>query len=200
MHDWSSQNPSQSADVFLQWAKSDDHPELRERALELLKKVARSEYGKFGQGFIGITMGNPVELAHSGLSSPTYGIPIAALHEKSPANRAGLRVGDIIFAVGDHRWTNATDVSSKTQGISAKIREVGVNVFVRLQLLRSDQLLTIEVQTARRPAGLDQMRLEVGPLGIVVPNQELIDRLSKEESESEAYFYEWLNRQFIRLH
>lgn len=198
LQSWSSLNPGQSAGVFLEWARTDDNPELRERAIDLLKWIARSEYGKFGQGFIGISMGNPVELTPSGFSESTFGIPITALHETSPAGKAGLRVGDVIFAVGDHRWSNAEAISSKTEGISARIRQAGVNVMVRLQLMRSDQVLTIEVQTVRRPVGLDQMRLEIGPLGVAVPDQELISRLAKEERDSDAYFYEWLDRHFIR--
>lgn len=199
MQEWHSRQPLESLSELVQWARVDDDPEMRERALELLKKIARAEYGQFGQGFIGISLGNPVELMHSTWTKPSFGIPILSLNDNSPAKKAGLLVGDVIFAVGEQIWSTTLAATSKDDGISAKIRQAGVNVMVILQVLRGEQLLSINVRTMRRPAALDRMRLDIGPAGLIAPNQELIDQLSKEERDSDAYFEEWLQRQLMRL-
>jgi serine protease Do len=74
-------------------------------------KTDLQKYGKVSRGRLGVTIqGVTKELADSfGLKKP-QGALVAAVEAKSPADKAGIKTGDIILAVDGHDIDNSIDL------------------------------------------------------------------------------------------
>lgn len=73
------------------------------------------------------------------------GVPVAAVMPGGPADTAGVRAGDVIFAIGGEEVNDARVLQNRVAGI-----EPGTTV--ELQLQRDGQLRTARVRVAERPA------------------------------------------------
>ena len=67
-----------------------------------------------------------------------YGVYIAQVNEGSPAEQAGLQVGDRIVAIGDTAVSTSDDVTSY-------VRNMNVGDTVTLQVERDDKLVSVDV-------------------------------------------------------
>lgn len=103
------------------------------------------EHGHVIRGWLGI---RSAELASSAAapSPPTLrGVPVAAVTPGGPADEAGLRPGDIIFAMEGEEVNDPRVLQNRVAGI-----EPGTTV--NLQVQRDGELRVAEVRIAERPA------------------------------------------------
>lgn len=103
------------------------------------------EHGHVIRGWLGI---RSAELA-SGAGAPSpptlRGVPVAAVTPGGPADEAGLRPGDIIFAMEGEEVNDPRVLQNRVAGI-----EPGTTV--NLQVERDGKLRVAEVRVAERPA------------------------------------------------
>ncbi len=104
------------------------------------------EDGEVSRGHLGVAVQDLTpDLARAFDLSVTSGAVVARIEPGSPAERSGLRVGDVVLAVNGRPVRNATDLRNR-------IGLLRVNTEVRLQILRSgrEMLLTARVEVPQR--------------------------------------------------
>jgi S1-C subfamily serine protease len=111
---------------------------IREIANELIKN------GQIVRGFIGIsyTPVTPRQAVSLGLSAPA-GITVSAVVRSSPADVAGLQVGDIITKLNDQQI-------DQTHPLNSLMLKTRPGDKVRLTLIRGGQTQVVEVTLGRQ--------------------------------------------------
>lgn len=192
---WAEQQPDQAKARFLELMRKSEEPEIRERCLQFLKPIAAREFGNFGEGYMGISMGDVTMVQIPGEAQARCGLVINSISKDSPAEKAMLQPGDVIVSINQHRWQEGGTIIDQQQGLSAKIRAVGAGKTAKLGIWRKKELLQIEVLLTRRPSGIDQMEMQLMPNGGIRINEEELKRAVELEKNSNAYFSEWLQKQ-----
>lgn len=192
---WAEQQPDQAKARFLDLLRESEEPEIRERCLQFLKPIAAKEFGNFGEGYMGISMGDVIMVQIPGENQQRCGLTINATSENSPAQKAGLQQGDIIVSLNQHQWKDSGTIIDQQQGLSAKIRAVGAGKTAKLGIWRKNELLHIDVLLTRRPSSIDQMEMQLMPNGGIRINEEELKRAVELEKQSNEYFSEWLEKQ-----
>jgi len=143
-------------------------------------------------GFVGIGMGSvklPPEVAEGG-----YGIEVQAINPDTPAQKADLRVTDVILKLDGKGWSQPEAQHEFANRIGA--RRGGDKV--RLEVLRGGETLEIELVLASRPwsAGTYNQTLQLrGANPFVLPGRFPVDEKS---AEAQA-FKEWLEKQKVEI-
>jgi serine protease Do len=96
------------------------------------------KFGSIHRGLMGIFVQHLApELAHSlGYSEDLQGALVAQVNENSPAEKAGLKAGDIITQINDTRITQATQVK-----ITVSLLRVGTEA--KIMILRDNKPMTL---------------------------------------------------------
>lgn len=191
---WAKTAPDEAKKRFLDLLQNSSEPELRERSLQLLKPIASSEFGNFGEGYLGITMGMETLVKLPNEEKPCYGLPVTGVTNGSPAEKAGIRNGDIIIGIEKTRWPEPQTILAEPNGLSASIRRIGAGKLARFLIWRDQTLHEIDATLTRRPGNLELMQLQFQPNGGFKVDEAEIQRLIEEEKSSDAYFQEWLQR------
>jgi predicted metalloprotease with PDZ domain len=191
---WAKTAPEEARKRFLDLLQHSPEPELRERSLQLLKPIAASEFGNFGEGYLGITMGTPTLINRPDEEKPCYGLSVTAVTHGSPAEKAGIRNDDIIIGVEKIRWYEPQSILAEPNGLSSSIRRIGAGKVARFLIWRDQTLHEIDATLTRRPNNLELMQMQFQPNGGFKVDEVEIQRLIEEEKNSDAYFQEWLQR------
>ncbi len=114
-------------------------------AREVLRQIV--EYGGLKRGVFGVSIQNlSGDLAHAlGLERPR-GALIAEVRPGSPAEQAGLQVGDVVTHIDDHEIANASD-------FHARLGLARIGQHIRLRVLRDGQPLMLDATIADPYAG-----------------------------------------------
>jgi C-terminal processing protease CtpA/Prc len=183
---WARQQHDGAMDELFRRSRTEDDPEVRERCLDVLRDLVNDEYLKDGEGFIGIQMLD--ELANvPGDAKPRGVIRVILVVADSAAQKAGLRLNDLIAGVGDQIWR---DVAASL-AFREQIRQMKPNTKITLKVLRNGNLMDIEVTLGRRPLSADT--LFFGQQQLNAEDAEAADRTAKD-----AYFRRWLERKKSR--
>ena len=187
LQDWALETGGAAKGWLLEQHKSSKNPEVRIRSLSALKGVVLKELTDHRPGFVGITM-KSVKLAEED-GNAGYGVEIQAISPDTPAEKAGLRAGDIIVELDGESW-------SKPDAQNEFARKVGEKFggdTIELTILRSGQKSELELELAPRPwsAGTytDNLQFRADPFAA---------RLRfppSEEGAKEEAFQQWLHEQ-----
>jgi S1-C subfamily serine protease len=114
--------------------------------VSLAKKVMEQiiETGGVTRGWFGVEVANITpELAESLGLAGTRGAIVGGIERGSPAERAGIHLGDVLMAVGDRP---VTDLSATLNAIA----DIPPGKTVQVKLLRKNQEMAIPVTVGRR--------------------------------------------------
>ena len=114
--------------------------------VSLAKKVMEQiiETGTVTRGWFGVEVANITpELAESLGFAGTRGAIVGGIERGSPADRAGIRLGDVIVAVGERTVTDLT-------GTLNAIADIPPGKTVQVKVLRKNQEVTVAVTVGRR--------------------------------------------------
>lgn len=104
------------------------------------------QYGHVIEGWIGVAGQTLTPTLAQALKLPksTRGVLIAGVYDQSPAAQAGLKPGDIIYAIDGHPLLNANHAL-------LTIADTKPGVKLTISVLRGEQKLTLPVTVAVRP-------------------------------------------------
>lgn len=175
--DWSMKHPKSAASILLRLSESNEDPEVRKRALNVLRVLAEADYLSDGQGYVGIMMNE--EMLEAGEEGEfSMGIRVLDVMEGSPAAKADLRAGDMIIALDGAGWKGNVALAQFSETIAAKKPLVEVKLTVRRA---GGEPLEITVKLGKRP--IADLRAAGGDLRLF------------EERAREQHFKEWLGKQ-----
>ncbi len=198
LQEWVEKEPAAAKKILLMQLAQSTEPEIRERCLQLLKPIAVREFGNFGEGYMGISMGEATPTQVPGEAEPRCGLVISSITKDSPAQKAALQQGDVIIGLNQHQWKDPQSILDQRSGLSAKIRAVGAGKQAKVEVWRKEQLIQVEVLLTRRPGNIDQMEMQLMPNGAIRINEEELKKLVELEKNSDVYFKEWLTRQLAQ--
>jgi predicted metalloprotease with PDZ domain len=192
---WAEKHTSEAKLLFLQELSVSKEPEIRERCLQFLKPIAAKEYGNFGEGYMGISMGDAVMIQIPGEAQARNGMIISFISKDSPAEKAKLQQGDVIVSLNKKLLMGGENAIEKPRALSEKIRAVGAGKVAHLEIWRKNELLHVDVLLTRRPATIDQLELQLMPNGGMRINEDELKQAVELEKHSNEYFSEWLEKQ-----
>ena len=143
---WARNHRNVAIDELFRQSREAEDPEVRERCLDVLRELANDEYLKEGDGYVGIQMGDEITVV-PGDAKPRGGIRVMAVVPDSAAERAGLRLNDLIVGLNDLVWREG----SMSLQFSEKIRKLKPNAKIVLKVLRNGELIDLDVILGRRP-------------------------------------------------
>lgn len=136
------------------------------------------KHGKVTRGWLGVAIQDIDEnLAESFELEKAEGILVSETQADSPADKAGIKQGDIILKLGDVELRDVTDLRNR-------IAQIKPGTKVSLHLIRNSKLVELEVEIGEQPADfgrLAQSKSSNGSLenyGLIV--QELTLDLAKQ--------------------
>ena len=141
---WATGEAEKARDLFLERVLEHEDPEVRMRCRELLRESVVAEYKKQGKGFVGIRM-LEVQIAAGG----GFGVRVIEVQPDTPAERAGMKVGDVIVELEGMKW-DAPGASERFQD-EVMSRRPGETVRMKVQRRGNEELLELEVKLAQRP-------------------------------------------------
>jgi len=174
---WAMESPKASTPALLKLSRNNDDPEIRKRTEAILKVLAEADYLSDGQGYIGILMQEEI-LEGGAEGEPPMGIRVLDVMPGTPAEKADLRVGDVITALDGQGWKGIGAVTEFGETVAAKKPLVEVKLTVRRG---GAEPLDILLKLGKRP--IPDLRAAGGDL------QKL------EERAKELHFKQWLLEQ-----
>jgi membrane-associated protease RseP (regulator of RpoE activity) len=173
---WAAKNPQLAIPIFLKLFQEDDDPEVRKRALKILKELGNIDYLSEGQGYLGILMQEePLNAAEGG--ELRFGIRVLNVGNGSPAEQAGLKMDDLILSLDGIIWKEG-DASTKFRNAVAAMKPLA-DVTLMVQRGQAEPI-GINVKLGKRPTP----DLQAGG------NWGLLEQQAKE-----LHFQQWLKKQ-----
>lgn len=175
--------PVESMDELFHLSRTSGDPEIRQRCLAILRELLRDQYMSEGQGFVGIGRADKtIEIA--GRTEPCHGVFVTSVRSGTPAERAGIRVNDLIIALNGSEWKQGV----ASEAFADQIAAIKPGTKVSLSIFRDDKRIELDLILVRRPAGL---------FNEFFPGQ-TFDPDKAEREALEAYFRDWLSERSVR--
>ncbi|HSP42523.1 MAG TPA: PDZ domain-containing protein [Luteolibacter sp.] len=175
--EWARETPEKAIETLYRHTVKADEPEVRERCLAVLRELVGDEYSRHGEGFIGIQMRDELATVPDD-AGQRAAIRVTFVMPKSPAEKAGLEINDLIVAVEDKVWRKIPVILP----FSEEIKKHKPGTRIRLSVLRDGKLIEVPVTLTRRPLEADTPFLDRRPF-----NME-----AAEAAAREAHFQRWL--------
>ncbi len=173
---WALERPQVTTPKILSLFQENDDPEVRKRALEILKELANADYLSDGQGYLGILMQEePLQVAQDGKAR--FGIRILDVMKGSPAEQADLKMGDLIVSLDGKEWEAVGALTVFSEAVAAK--KPLVEVILKVKRDQAEPI-GFTVKLGKRP--IPDLRFG-GDLGLL------------EQQAKEQHFKQWLRKQ-----
>lgn len=177
--DWGRLNPDAAKIELFERSRTDLHPEVRARCVEVLRELVMDDYSKEGSGYIGIALSGEMMKVPQDPKLRSV-IRVSQVQQNTPASRAGILVGDFIVGLNRGVWY---DVDAYVSFLNA-IKALRPNTKVSLQILRNGVIFDVPVTLIRRPSAFN------APFFF---NSAAVDVEGSERAAKEAYFRQWLH-------
>ena len=175
--EWARKSTKSAASELVRLSEGDDDPEIRKRALQVLRALADADYLSEGQGYLGILMQEEfLEAGQEG--NGKAGIRVLDVMKGSPAEKADLRRGDLIVSLDGKGWQGVGVVTEFGNTVSAKKPLVEVTLMVKRG---EPDPIAVTMKLGKRP--VPDLRMAGGDLGLL------------EDQAKERHFKEWLRQQ-----
>jgi hypothetical protein len=185
--EWGRKNPGRAMDLLYAELTAATDAEARILLREALRVLVVEDHQRnHGEGYVGVRM-LELNVAVPGDQAPRTGVQIIGVEADSPADRAGLVVGDVIVSLDGLRWSGPGATDAFTQAVRKhKPRET-----VKLGVLRNGEMNEIPVALGIRPLGALERQdfLWANGMPPSLPNPE-----EAEEKARETIFRAWLER------
>ncbi|MEP4077474.1 MAG: PDZ domain-containing protein [Haloferula sp.] len=187
LRSWAESGGEAARKWLIDQCRTAENPEVRSRSLAALKAVVLKDLTKQRPGFVGIGMGSvktPEE--HGGKG---FGVEVQAVNPGTPADKAGLRVTDVILKLDGKGWADP----NAQHEFAGRIGKMRGGDKIRLELLRNGKKEEVDLTLASRPwsAGVysENLQLRGDPFAAR-------SRLPRDEKHAENQaFQDWLERQ-----
>lgn len=174
---WAQKSPKNAVSELVRLSQADDDPEIRKRALQVLRTLADADYLSEGQGYLGILMQEEfLEAGQEG--NGKAGIRVLDVMKGSPAEKADLRRGDLIVSLDGKGWQGAGAVTEFGNTVAAKKPLVEVTLMVKRG---EPDPIAVTMKLGKRP--VPDLRMAGGDLEFL------------EDQAKERHFKEWLRQQ-----
>jgi hypothetical protein len=185
--EWGRKNPARAMDLFYAAHESAADAETKILLREALRELVVEDHQRNnGEGYVGVRM-LELNVAVPGDKVPRTGVQVIGVEEESPADKAGLEVGDVIISLNELRWVGQGAVDAFTNAVRRhKPRES-----VKLGVLRNGEVKEVSLVLGIRPLGALERQdlLWANGMGRPVPNPQ-----QAEEKAREGVFRNWLER------
>lgn len=128
------------------------------------RRVSRMfiDQGRISRGYLGISMSDLTEeYAEAFDIASTAGVVVDSIHPNSPAQSAGLEVGDVIVSVGDRRVRTTQDI---LQAVGNRMSGEAVTVKVLREKPLDPAERALEITLAERPSQDVLMKMNDRPV------------------------------------
>lgn len=191
------QEPAVVVPLLLKVTSKSAEPEARERCLQVLRFLALRDYGKTGEGYLGIQMGEELPVKVIGMKFPCLGQVVSAVTTDSPAQKAGFMAGDIVVSLNGEFFTDRTQTVAVRTLLSEQIRRVGAGNKALFGVYLNGVVIPLTATLTRRPADLENAtNMMMFANGKIQIDQDLVKDQMEKDKNSEAYFNEWLQQQW----
>lgn len=172
--EWADKHGDGSTDELLDLWETSEDPEIRERTLEVLRKLSDKAYQKEGKPYIGISMTEEIDAVdEKGVGR--IGIAVTEILIGSPAASSELLAGDVIIAMNGTGWEEPGVVDRFSESIAEM--KSGSEVVL---LVKRAEVEPFEVKVTLRRCPVPNLMPGMGDLGKL------------ELKAEEAFFKEWL--------
>ncbi len=183
--EWAKEHAGQARERFFDESVKNPEPEVRKRCRMLLREIVLDEFRSEGQGYVGIQMGQ-IDVPLEG--GKAFGVRVSVVVKDTPAEKAGMKAGDVIVELDGKRWKQA----GATEAFQKQVmeRKPGDEVRMRIMRAREEKPVELKVKLARRPA-ISTTRLFLwAPQGGLVPKG-ASDVRELQRGEEDEYFKKW---------
>lgn len=177
------QKPEPAMDELFRLSRNSGDPEIRLRCVAILRELLKDQYMREGQGFVGIGRADKT-LDIAGRTEPCHGVLVTSVRSGTPAEKAGILVGDLIISLNGIEWKQG----SPSETFADQIAAMKPGTKITLSIYRADKKVDLDLVLVRRPAGLFT---EFMP-GLT------FDPERAEKEALEAYFREWFADRSVR--
>ncbi len=204
-NEWAEANPLTALEVLIPLISESPEPEVRERAMRVMKKMAIAEYEQFGEGYCGVQMSLQQDMIEVPGKGKLSAVELSFVTKNGPAEKAGLAAGDKIVSIDGKTQKETKD---HMENVRLAIRNKGAGKTVVIGIVRDNKYLDISVKLTRRPPNLDQLQAGNGMMMFGGGNlqfggnfqlggnfnQEGMDEMIEKDKNSDAFFAEWLDK------
>lgn len=166
--------------IYHAYLNSED-PEVRKRCYQILRSQSDKDYLKDGQGYLGVQMREEIILLE-GDERPRVCIRIIMVVSSGPADKSGIKLGDLIVSINQEKWYEPNLMDSLIKKISEM--KPMQTLQMRIQRTGEAKLLDMPVTLGKRP--VEDLRM-IHPDSVV----------ELEENARQKHFEEWLKVQQI---
>lgn len=146
---WAAGAGDAGRDWLAETAASAPDPELRERAESVLREMVLADFRRERPGYVGVAMQEvrlPEEFGEG------LGVRVTQVQSDTPADQAGLRVGDLIVSLNGGGWREA----GARDRFADQVGSLAPGTRVRLGVVRGNELKEFEVELTARPFSLGE--------------------------------------------
>ncbi|MES2659999.1 MAG: PDZ domain-containing protein [Verrucomicrobiota bacterium] len=180
---WARLRPTPSMEEVLRQSQISNDPEVRLRCQAVLRELVMDQYKNEGQGFVGIGRENKI-VEIPGRTGPCHAVRVTSVRRGTPADRAGIRLNDLIISLNGEAWSEGT----ASEVFAERIAAMRPGTQVTLKIYRDGKLIDVDVVLVRRPLNANNPFFD----------GQNFDPEAGERAAMEAYFRDWLSERKLR--